>query len=83
MSFISGVRRYLKDPVTIEEANLAVRKYYSFIFGLRRFLKDTITLDEAIETIRHRMENREDNFLKIVEKGVYGYKSSPYLKLLL
>jgi hypothetical protein len=28
------------------------------------------------------MENREENFLKLVEKGVYGYKRSPYLKLL-
>ncbi len=82
MSFIRGFRRYLKDPVTLGEANLYLKKYYSFVFGLRRFLKDTITLEEARETIRVRLENREESFLKIVEKGVYGYKKSPYLKLL-
>jgi hypothetical protein len=82
MSIIRGFRRYLKDPVTLGEANLYLKKYYSFVFGLRRFLKDTITLEEARETIRYRLENREENFLSIVEKGVYGYKRSPYLKLL-
>jgi hypothetical protein len=82
MSLIYGFRRYLKDPVTLGEANLYFKKYYSFIFGLRRFLKDTITLEEARETIKVRMENREENFLKVVEKAVYGYKRSPYQKLL-
>jgi hypothetical protein len=67
---------------TALEANLYFKKYYSIVFGLRRFLKDTITLEEARETIKVRMENREENFLRIVEKSVYGYKRSPYLKLL-
>jgi len=59
-----------------------VKNYHRFVFGLRSFLKDTISLEEAEETVRNRMENREENFLKIVEKGVYGYNKSPYLKLL-
>jgi hypothetical protein len=82
VSIIGGFRKYLKDPVTFGEANSYFKKYYSFVFGLRRFLEDTITLEEARETIRYRIENREENFLKIVEKGVYEYKRSPYLKLL-
>ena len=29
-----------------------------------------------------RMENREEYFLRVVEKGIYGNKNSPYLELL-
>ncbi|MHA2216755.1 MAG: hypothetical protein ACXADW_08665 [Candidatus Hodarchaeales archaeon] len=82
MSIIHGFRKYLKDPITLEEANLGLKKYYSFVFGIRKFLKDQVTLEEAREIVRYRMENREENFLKIVEKGIYGYKRSPYLGLL-
>jgi hypothetical protein len=82
MSIIRGFRRYLKDPVTLGEANSYLKKYYGFFFGLRRFLKERVTLEQARETIKFRLDNREENFLKLVEKGVYGYKRSPYLKLL-
>lgn len=32
--------------------------------------------------IKERMAKREENFLKIVRKGIFGYKRSPYLALL-
>lgn len=41
-----------------------------------------MTLDNAKQIIRERMEQREENFLRIVERGVYGYSRSPYLPLL-
>ena len=45
-----------------------------------------MTPDEAIalakNSIARRVTNREDNFLNFVEKGVFRYPRSPYLKLL-
>ena len=56
--------------------------YGRFAFGLRSFLNHTITLEEARSTIRKRMEEREANFLRLVERGIFGYARSPYLPLL-
>lgn len=45
-----------------------------------------MTSDEALalakNSIKKRVESREENFLNFVEKGVFGYSRSPYLKLL-
>jgi len=42
--------------------------------------------EEAIESarrlLRERMAAREDNFLTLVDKSIFGYPRSPYLKLL-
>jgi hypothetical protein len=61
-------------------------KYYRFIDGYRRFAKKRLKPDEAIVLarafIKKRMAAREDNFLNLVEKGVFQYARSPYLKLL-
>jgi hypothetical protein len=63
-----------------------MRKYYRFVEGFRRFAKQKMTPDEAIElaksSIKKRVATREDNFLNFVEKGVFEYSRSPYLKLL-
>jgi len=59
-----------------------MKEYFRFCFGLREFLKNTISLEESKEIIERRMEKREQSFLEIVKKGVYGNKRSPYLKLL-
>ena len=53
-----------------------------FPFALRRFLRHTVSLDEARRVIRERMANRDERFLRVVERGVYGYPRSPYLRLL-
>lgn len=53
-----------------------------FPFSLRRFLAHRLTLDEAERIVRRGMEQREENFLRLVERGVYGYPRSPYLALL-
>lgn len=56
--------------------------YARFPFELRRFLQHSLTLDEAKAVIRERMEHREENFLQIAERSIYGYPRSPYLPLL-
>lgn len=53
-----------------------------FAFGLQRYLREKMTFQEAREAIKERMRHREENFLKIVRKGIFGYERSPYLPLL-
>jgi hypothetical protein len=63
-----------------------VRKYARFIAGLRKFHASRMEPDEAIALartfIRQRVASREENFLNLVEKGVFQSPESPYLKLL-
>jgi hypothetical protein len=59
-----------------------LKMYGRFAWGLRGFLRHAITLKEARAIVRRRMAEREDAFLRIVEKGIYGYLRSPYLPLL-
>jgi hypothetical protein len=56
--------------------------YTRFAWGLRGFLRQTITLDEAEAIVRRRMAEREASFLRLVERGIFGYARSPYLPLL-
>jgi hypothetical protein len=59
-----------------------LKMYARFAWGLRGFLRHTITLEEAKAIVRQRMAEREANFLRLVEKGIFGYPRSPYLPLL-
>jgi hypothetical protein len=63
-----------------------MKKYYRFVEGFRRFAKQRMTPDEAIalakSSIKKRVVSRDENFLNFVEKGVFQYDRSPYLKLL-
>ena len=59
-----------------------MKMYARFGWGLRGFLRHTITLEEAKAIVRRRMEERETNFLRLVERGIFGYPRSPYLPLL-
>jgi len=59
-----------------------LKMYTRFAWGLRGFLRQTITLEEARAIVRRRMAERETNFLRLVEKGIFGYPRSPYLPLL-
>src|SRR5579863_2175999 len=61
-------------------------KYVRFLFGLRRFAKARIEPHEAFARarilLRKRLAEREENFLRLVEKGIFNYAKSPYLPLL-
>jgi len=59
-----------------------MKMYWRFAWGLRSFLRHTISLEEAKEIVRRRMAEREKNFLRLVERGIFGYPRSPYLPLL-
>jgi hypothetical protein len=56
--------------------------YARFTAGLRGFLKHPITLAQSRAIIRRRLDEREEYFLRILERGAYGYPASPYLPLL-
>lgn len=59
-----------------------LKTFARFPFALQRFHKHRLTLDMARQIVRERMERREEIFLRMIERNVYGYASSPYLKLL-
>lgn len=63
-----------------------MKKYLKFIFGLRRYLQNRITPQQAIEQARNvlgeRVRRRSENFLRLLERGVFGYPKSLYLPLL-
>jgi len=56
--------------------------YARFAWGLRRFLRDTITEEDALAAIRKRLAEREQSFLRLIRKGVFGHPRSPYRPLL-
>lgn len=56
--------------------------YARFAAGLPAFLRDTITIDEAERIVRQGMQEREENFLALVRRGVLSNPDSPYAKLL-
>ena len=45
--------------------------------ALRRFARQTLTVEEARRLVRERMDNRAENFLGLVERGVYGHPLQP------
>jgi hypothetical protein len=59
-----------------------VKMFAQFPFALRRFLRDRPSLHAAERIVRERMARRTDNFLRFVERSVYGVPRSPYLALL-
>jgi hypothetical protein len=58
------------------------KMFVRFAWGLRDFLRQPLTLDKARKIIESRLLEREANFLRLLERGVYGYAKSPYLPLL-
>lgn len=63
-----------------------MKKYLRFVFGLRRYFKSGLTPDHALELARallkKRISSRNENFLSLLERGIFGFPKSPYLKLL-
>jgi len=57
-------------------------RYARFSWQLRGFLRRRISLEEARRHLEKRLAEREANFLRVAERGVYGNRRSPYLPLL-
>jgi hypothetical protein len=58
------------------------KMFARFPVALRRFLREPLTLPRAQAVVRARMQNRDETFLRVVERSVYGHPGSPYLALL-
>ncbi len=56
-------------------------EYTRFYINLKPFLETTISEEAAKKIIKQRLVNREDNFLKLIKKGIFLNKRSPYLKI--
>jgi hypothetical protein len=50
--------------------------------GLRGFLAETIDLEDAKIILTKQLQEREETFLRLVERGIYGNPRSPYRRLL-
>jgi len=59
-----------------------MKMYTRFAWGLRGFLRHTLSLEDAKAIVRRRMVEREANFLRLVERGIFGHPRSPYRALL-
>src|SRR5215813_1781082 len=59
-----------------------LKMYRQFGLELGRFLRRRISLEEAKAIVQRRMRERDDNFMRLVERGIYGHPRSSYLSLL-
>jgi len=59
-----------------------IKMYGRFLWGLRSYFRQPISLKEARIIVQNRLAQRENNFLRLVERGIFGYSHSPYLPLL-
>ncbi|NNE09606.1 MAG: hypothetical protein HKN20_13685, partial [Gemmatimonadetes bacterium] len=55
-----------------------LRMYARFGLGFPAFLKQKLTVPEAQAIVRERLQQREENFLRILRVGIFGYEKSPY-----
>lgn len=58
-----------------------LKMYGRFGLGLSRFLRHTVSVDDAIAAIHQRLAAREENFLRVLQRGIFEYPRSPYLPL--
>lgn len=59
-----------------------LKMYGRFAWGLPGFLRHRISLPQAQAIVRQRMAERESNFLRLVERGIFANPRSPYRPLL-
>lgn len=59
-----------------------LRMYPRLAWRLISFLRNPITLEGAKDTIRRLLEERKDNFLRLLKRAVFDNPKSPYLPLL-
>jgi hypothetical protein len=59
-----------------------LKMYGRFTLGLRGYLARPLTLEEAAVTIKKRMDEREEGFIRLVKRGIFGHPGSPYLPLM-
>ncbi len=62
--------------------NDLVKGGWRYATGLRGFLNETIDIEGAKAIQLRQLQNREETFLQVVERGIYGNPRSPYKRLL-
>src|SRR5579885_1795052 len=60
-----------------------LRMLARYAWGLRGYLHHTLTPDQCRRMLTSGLENRDESFLRIIERGIYANPRSPYRKLLL
>lgn len=60
------------------------RKYAGLSLAIPKYVRERprLTLEEARAEIKTRLQTREQRFLEMVERCIYGFPQSPYLPLL-
>ena len=58
------------------------RMYLRFIRGVPGYLKKRYTVEDGKTLLKHDLENREGNFLRLAERSIYRNPNSPYLPML-
>lgn len=61
---------------------IAIRKFTRFAFGLHRFLATPLSLDDSRRRVGHFLAHREEHFLSVMEKAIYGREQNLYHRLL-
>lgn len=56
--------------------------YARFMRDLPGFLRKRVTLEDAHRWVGEKLANREEGFLRLIQRGVYTQPKSPYLFLL-
>jgi hypothetical protein len=56
--------------------------YARFAAGLRRYFRQHLTLADAERILQERIAQRNENFLRLAARAIYGYEASPYRALL-
>ena len=53
-----------------------------FMRDLPAFFNDSIDVTQAQARLRHNLEHREQRFLTLVDRAIFGHPRNPYLPLL-
>src|SRR5690349_5396688 len=59
-----------------------LKMYARFGAALPGFLRNTVSLADAEDTVRRGIEQRETNFLRLMQRGVLSNPDGPYARLL-
>lgn len=60
-----------------------LRMFARYAWGLKGYLSQTLTPEQCRRMLMDGLENRDESFLRIIERGIYANPRSPYRKLLL
>jgi hypothetical protein len=69
-------------PLNRDETASEFVAFARFLAGLPGFVRRRMTAAEALSIVQERLQNRERNFLDVVERSVFGNPRSPYRALL-